>query len=89
MGDNTIKYRDNLGDIEESTAQAIEVCSLDEIKTHLNKYLTQYGKEVEQLKLSHPFFDDRNGWHSYPVMQKLKGEKHFTVAGVTNGKFKP
>lgn len=80
-----MKYRDHRGSLSDSMETEREVNSVDEIKKHLNKLYNQFGKEIEEVKFEHVGFDDRIGWDTYYVTKRLKGEKEFTVAGMSDG----
>ncbi|MCP4336985.1 MAG: hypothetical protein GY679_04030 [Mycoplasma sp.] len=82
-----MKYRDHRGSLSESMETEREVNSVDEIKEHLNKFYTQFGEEVEEVRFVHVGFDDRIGWDTYYVTQRLKREKEFTVAGMSDSSF--
>ena len=82
-----MKYRDHRGSLSASMETEREVNSIDEIKEHLNKFYKQFGKEIEEVKFEHVGFDDRTGWDTYYVKQRLKGEKEFKVAGMSDGSF--
>lgn len=80
-----MKYRDHRGNLADSMKTEREVNSIDEIKEHLNELYNQFGKEVDKIKFKHIGFDNRTGWDTYFVMQRLKGDKEFTVAGFSDG----
>lgn len=80
-----MKYRDHKGGLSDSMETEQEVKSIDEIKEHLNKFFIPFGKKVEEIKFTHIGFDDRIGWDTYYVLQRLTGEKEFTVAGMSDG----
>lgn len=82
-----MKYRDHKGSLSDSMDTEREVNSVDEIKEHLNKFYNQFGKEIEEIKFKHIGFDKRINWDTFYVLQRLKGEKEFTVAGMSNGCF--
>ena len=80
-----MKYRDHRGNLADSMKTEREVNLINEIKEHLNKFYNQFGKEIEEVKFKHVGFDDRINWDTYYVLQRLKGEKDFTVAGMSDG----
>lgn len=80
-----MKYRDYKGSLVESMNTVREVNTTDEIKQHLDKIYNQFGKEIEEIKFKHIGFDKRIDWDTYYVLQRLKGEEIFTVAGMSNG----
>ena len=80
-----MKYRDHKGGLAESLKSTIEVNSIDEIKSHLNKFYNQFGKEVDEIKFQYVGMDERIGWNTYYVLQRLKEEDTFTVAGMSDG----
>jgi hypothetical protein len=82
-----MQYRDHKGNFRESMLTVQEVQSIEDIKTHLNAFYTSFLMFVEEIKLVHIGYDDRNGWDTYYVMQRLGGEQLFTVAGMTDGNF--
>lgn len=82
-----MKYRDHRGSLTASMKTERRVNSIDEIKEHLNKSCKQFGKEVEEVKFEYVGFDNRIDWNTYYVIQRLKGEKNFTVAGMSDGSF--
>lgn len=65
----------------------INVNSVDEIKQHLNKLWKDMGRTVEEIKFEYVCIDIRNGWNTYYVLQRLNGDKDYTVAGMSDGKF--
>jgi hypothetical protein len=82
-----MKYRDHRGSLSDSMETVQEVSSIDEIKRHLNKSYTPFRLSVAEIKFEHEGIDHRTGWDTYYVLQRLEGEKHFTVAGMSDGKF--
>jgi hypothetical protein len=82
-----MKYRDHRGSLNESMETEIQVNSVEEIKEHLNKFYTNFGKTVEDIKFEYCGMDKRINWDTYYVLQRLNGEEHFTVAGMSDGKF--
>ena len=82
-----MKYRDHRGSLAASMETEREVNSINEIKEHLNKFYKQFEKEIKEIRFKHVGFDDRIGWDTYYVIQRLKGEKEFTVAGMSDGSF--
>lgn len=82
-----MKYRDHKGSLHDSMKTERQVSSVDEIKAHLNKFYNQFGKKVEEIKFKYVGFDDRINWETYYVLQRLKGERRFTVAGMSDGCF--
>ena len=80
-----MKYRDHKGSLAESLKSTIEVNSIDEIKSHLNKFYNQFGKDVDEIKFQYVGMDERIGWNTYYVLQRLKEEDAFTVAGMSDG----
>ncbi len=80
-----MKYRDHRGSLLDSMNTEREINSVDEIKKHLNTIYSEYGKEVEEIKFKHVGFDERIDWDTYYVLQRFKGEKKFTVAGMSDG----
>lgn len=81
-----MKYRDHRGSLDDSMKTVIEVSSIDDIKNHLNEIWKPFGKEVDEIKFDYSWFDERTGWNTYFVLQRLKGETRFTVAGMSDGK---
>ena len=82
-----MKYRDHRESLSDSMETEREVNSVDEIKEHLNKFCNQFGKEVEEIKFEHVGLDNRIDWDTYYVTKRFKGEKEFTVAGMSDGFF--
>jgi len=82
-----MKYRDHRGSLSDSMNTMRDVNSIDEIKQHLNEFYNPFGKEVVDIKFEKVGFDDRVNWDTYYVLQKLKGEKEFTIAGMSDGCF--
>ena len=82
-----MKYRDHRGNLLDSMATVQEVNSVEEIKQHLNKFFNQFGKSVGEIKFEYVCYDERVGWDTYFVLQRLEGEEDFTVAGTSDGKF--
>jgi len=82
-----MKYRDHTGSLDESLKTQIDVECEQDIIDHLNKFYNEFGKEVEEIKMSHAGYDDRIGWDTHYVTHRLKGETVFNVAGMTNGTF--
>lgn len=85
---HSIKYRDHRGSLSDSMETEMQVNSVDEIKDHLNKSHSIFGKSVEEIKFRYCGMDNRIGWDTYYVLQRISGEKEFTVAGMSNGNFK-
>jgi len=83
-----MKYRDHRGNLDESMKTEIIVNSVDDIIEHLNKVQYPYIDEVEEIKFKYCGFDTRNGWDTYYVLQKNKGDDEFYVAGMSDGEFK-
>lgn len=81
-----MKYRDHRGGLSESMKTVIEVNSEQEIIDHLNKYWNDVGKSVEKIKFEYACYDNRIGWDTWYVLQRLSGEREFTVAGMSDGK---
>lgn len=84
---NKMKYRDHRGSLAESMDTVQEVSTIEEIKNHLNKFYNQIGHSVVEIKFVHVGMDDRINWDTYHVLQRLDGENHFTVAGMSDGCF--
>ncbi len=82
-----IKYRDHTGSLAESMKTMQMMNSVDDIKLHLNKFYTQFGKIVIEIKFSHVGMDKRTGWNTYNVLQRFEGETEFFVAGMSDGCF--
>ena len=82
-----MKYRDHKGSLAESMETEIQVNSVDEIKSHLNKFYNNFGKKVEEIKFEYCGMDERIDWDTYYVLQKLNGDEYFTVVGMSDGKF--
>ena len=80
-----MRYRDHRGSLKASLATIQEVFSVDEIITHLNK--TYKGRDVKEIKFEYIGFDKRINWNTYYVLQRISGEKDFTVAGMSDGCF--
>lgn len=83
-----MKYRDHKGSLADSMRTVREVNSVEEIKQHLNTLLYPFGKEVEEIKFDYSGFDKRINWDTYYVLQRIKGETEFTVAGMSNKSIK-
>ena len=81
-----MKYRDHRGSLSDSMQTEIEVNTINDIIEHLNVFYKDFNEEVEEIAFVHVGFDDRINWDTYYVLQRLKSEKHFTVAGMSNGR---
>lgn len=81
-----MKYRDHRGSLSDSLDTTQEFFSLEEIKKHLNTFYNQFGKEVEEIKFEYVGMDKRIGWDTYYVLNRLKGEETFTIAGMSDGR---
>lgn len=81
-----VKYRDHKGSLDASMETVQDVSSMEEIRAHLNNYYTRFGKCVDEIRFVHIGMDNRIGWDTYRVLQRLKGESNFTVAGFADGK---
>lgn len=82
-----MKYRDHRGSLADSMETVQEVSTIEEIKSHLNKFYNQFGKSVEEIKFKHVGMDYRINWNTHYVLQRLDGETDFTVAGMSDGVF--
>ncbi len=81
------KYRDHRGGLSESLKTTIEISVKGDIVKRLNSNLKDFGAEVAEIKFKYCGFDKRTGWDTYYVLQRLKGEIGFTVAGMCNRSF--
>lgn len=79
-----MRYRDHRGSLSASLETEQKINSLDELKLHLNSSLAFFNFEVEEIKFEYCGFDERIGWNTYYVLQKIKGKKGFTVAGMSD-----
>ncbi len=83
-----MKYRNHAGSLTDSMETEVLINNMDELKTHLNKYLEGFSKDtVGDIKFQYTMFDKRTGWDTYYVLVRLKGDKEFTIAGMSDGKF--
>lgn len=80
-----MKYRDHRGTLEESLKTVQQFNTKDELISHLNSIYRQFNRTIAEIKFEHFGFDDRTQWDTYEVMQRLEGETHFTVAGMSDG----
>ena len=80
-----MKYRDHKGGLSASLETTREILSINELKEHLNSFFKHYGKEVEEIKFEHIGIDERTGWDTFYVLQRLKNESDFTIAGMSDG----
>jgi hypothetical protein len=84
-----MKYRDHTGSLSDSMETVQEVSTIEEIKEHLNnKFHKAFGQSVEEIKFQYACMDKRVNWDTYYVLQRLKGETDFTVAGMSDGYLK-
>ena len=85
-----IKYRDNMGSLDESMLTLKQVNSTSELLLYLNiKQNNVYGYDflpVVEIKYEYAGFDKRINWNTYYVLQRVEGESLFTVAGISDGK---
>ena len=82
-----MRYRDHKGSLSDSMDTTIEVNSSAEIINHLNKFYSQFGKEVEEIKFEYCGLDKRIDWDTYYVLARLKGSAEFRINGMTDGVF--
>jgi hypothetical protein len=82
-----MRYRHHRGGLEESLDTTVKVNSLEELLAHINKVWKPFGKIVEEIKFDYACMDDRTGWDTYYVLQRLQGEDRWTVAGMSDGNF--
>ena len=82
-----MRYRDHKGSLRESMKTERKVKSKSDIINHLNKMYKPFGAEIEEIKFKHVGMDERIGWETYYVLQRFKGNKDFTVAGMSDGCF--
>tara|TARA_R110002012_G_scaffold250357_1_gene428125 strand:+ start:66263 stop:66505 length:243 start_codon:yes stop_codon:yes gene_type:complete len=75
-----MKYRDHQGGLKESMKTVREFSTINELKEHFR----QLGRIVEEVRFKHIGIDKRTGWNTYYVLQRLKGEYDFTVAGMSD-----
>jgi len=80
-----MKYRDHRGSLADSMETVREVYTVEEIMRHLNEYFNLFGRTVIEIKFSHQGLDDRIGWDTWLVLQRLDNEDFFTVAGMSDG----
>ena len=80
-----MKFRHQKGSLEESIKDIKEFSTIDEIKAHLNKHPCNLRNLVEEVKFKYAGFDERIGWNSFYVLQRIEGESRFTVAGISDG----
>ena len=81
-----IKYRDHKGGFKESMKTTRYIRTIQDIKDHLNRFYNQFGKSVMEIKFEHIGVDKRNKWDTYYVLQRLKYQRNFTVAGMSNNR---
>jgi hypothetical protein len=82
-----MKFRHHRGGLEDSLKTTIEVKSLEELMVHLDAGWKCYGKAIEEIKFDYVGMDERIGWDTYYVLQRLQGEDQWTVAGMSDGVF--
>jgi hypothetical protein len=80
-----MKYRDHRGSLDSSMETQIEVFTIEELKYHLDKSWKAFDRTVAEIKFSYSCYDDRIGWDTYYVLQRLVGESDFWVAGMSDG----
>lgn len=83
-----MKYRDHRGGLSKSLSTTQEVKAEDDIIAHLNTIYAPFKKAIAEIKFEYCGYDDRTGWDTYYVLQRLEGESHFTVTGMSDGIFK-
>ncbi len=82
-----MKYRDHKGGLEESMETVRVVKSEKQLIAHLNTLYDGFTIQVEEIKFEHAGYDKRTGWNTYYVLQRFSCDDHFTIAGMSNGKF--
>jgi len=80
-----MKYRDHKGSLEAAMETSRSISTPDELISHLNTSLEPFGQSVAEVKFEYAGMDDRIGWDTYYVLQRLEGETRFTVAGMSDG----
>lgn len=81
-----MKYRDHRGGLAESMKTVREIETIEDIRTHLDFLFFEFSEEVEEIKVKHVGLDHRNGWDTYYVLFRLKGEDIFYVGGMSDGR---
>mgnify|MGYP003399489751 CR=1 FL=1 len=79
-----MKYRDHRCTLEESLKTVQEFNTKEELISHLNSIYSQFNRTIAEIKFEYFGFDSRMQWESHYVMQRLEGETHFTVAGMSD-----
>ena len=75
-------YRDHKGSLEDSLKTVQKIHSKAELISHLNTI--NNNRHVTDVKFYHAGYDQRINWNTFYVMQRMKGEENYTIAGMSN-----
>lgn len=80
-----MKYREHRGTLSDSMETLQEFATIVQMEQHLNKFCDKIGKSVVEIRFKHVGMDNRIGWDTYYVLQRLEGGVDFTVVGMSDG----